>query len=102
VFLPDRLAEFNEQWVWVLLVDLAAPEPGDLIVHDDLSLQNLVVGVSCLALLVFLPVHFVLVYLVELWPFETVVQVDAVHVVLLDDGEDLCDQQVPGLFLAVV
>ena len=102
VLLPYLLAEVDEERVGILHGYLGHPIARYLVIVNHLALEDLVVGVGGRVGPELLPVHLFLVDAVEFWPFEAVVEVDAVDVELGDDLHYLFEQQVPGLFLAVV
>lgn len=91
VLLPYLFAEIDEERVGIFHRYLRDPIPSNFIVVNHLSLEDLVIGVGRRVGPELFPVHLLLVDAVELRPFEAVVKVDAIYVVLGDNLHDFLE-----------
>lgn len=102
MFLPYLLAEFYDERIGVYLMQRRCPEACDFSGDNYFTFEDLLITVDGTLTLNLLPVKLFLVEFVNGGPVKAVVQVEAIHVELLDDFKDFIQKQIPRLLLPVI
>lgn len=99
VLVPDFVGQEQEKRIRVVC-SLRGPVPTFLFRIYDMALEDLLVRINKFP--VFFSVELILVDLVDLRRDVSIVQVDSIDFVLLNELNNLVEKQVPSLFLPVV
>jgi hypothetical protein len=83
VFLPQFFAQFDKEGIGELDKYSGGPVACNLIIIDNLSLKDLIVGVCRCIIIVIFSQHFLFVDLVKIRPLESVIEIKTVNSKLL-------------------